>query len=64
MNPTQMFRGARDFLIARIYGSDEPVTSNALEAVASRLRRALSKAEAGVVLENLRGVGYRLRLTT
>lgn len=53
---------ARDILVERIYRFNEPVTSNALEAVAYRLRRALSEADADVVLESRRGVGYRLGL--
>jgi len=51
----------RDTLADRLYGFNEPVTPNALEAAVSRLRRALEAASAGVVLETRRGIGYRLR---
>ena len=36
------------------------MTSNALEAVVSRLRRKLAAANAGVQLDSRRGIGYRL----
>ena len=51
----------RDVLDERLYGYDEAVTPNALEASVSRLRRALGAADAGVVLEARRGIGYLLR---
>ncbi len=51
----------REVLIERIYGFDENATSNALEAAAYRLRRALDKADARVVLETRRNIGYTLR---
>jgi len=51
----------RDLLADRLYGFNEPVTPNALEAAVSRLRRALEEVETGVILETRRGVGYRLR---
>jgi DNA-binding response OmpR family regulator len=51
----------RDSLADRLYGFNEPVTPNALEAAVSRLRRSLEAASAGVVLETRRGIGYRLR---
>jgi DNA-binding response OmpR family regulator len=51
----------RDHLSERLYGFNEPVTPNALEAAVSRLRRSLDSAAAGVVLETRRGIGYRLR---
>jgi two-component system OmpR family response regulator len=51
----------RDVLDERLYSHDEAVTPNALEAVVSRLRRVLGAADAGVVLETRRGVGYQLR---
>jgi DNA-binding response OmpR family regulator len=52
----------RDLLEERLYGFDEPVTPNALEASVSRLRRALEEAQSGLVLETRRGIGYRLRV--
>jgi DNA-binding response OmpR family regulator len=51
----------RDILSDRLYGFNEPVTPNALDAAVSRLRRSLDRAGAGVVLETRRGIGYRLR---
>ena len=51
----------RDHLEERLYGFDEPVTPNALEAAVSRLRRALAAAKADLAIETLRGIGYRLQ---
>jgi two-component system OmpR family response regulator len=51
----------RDVLEEKIYGYDEPVTANALEAAVSRLRRALDEAGADVRIETRRGIGYLLR---
>ena len=50
----------RDVLEERIYGLDEPVTPNALEALVSRLRKKLDACHAGARIETRRGVGYRL----
>jgi two-component system, OmpR family, response regulator QseB len=50
----------KDALEDRIYALGEDVTSNALEAVVSRLRRKLAAAKAGVHLDARRGIGYRL----
>ena len=50
----------REHLEAEVYGYDDEIQSNALEAHVSRLRRRLSEAEAGVVLHGVRGVGYML----
>jgi DNA-binding response OmpR family regulator len=50
----------KDALEDRIYALGEDVTSNALEAVVSRLRRKLAAAKAGVQLDARRGIGYRL----
>ena len=50
----------RDMLAERLYGFNEPVTPNALDAAVSRLRRSLDAAGAGVRLENRRGIGFRL----
>ena len=36
------------------------LSPNAVEALISRLRKALTDAESGIVIETLRGVGYRL----
>ncbi len=50
----------RDALEERLYGLDEAVSSNALEAIVSRLRRRLAAAGTGLLLETVRGIGYRL----
>ena len=52
----------RAVLEERLYGFDDDVTPNALEAQVSRLRRRLSEAGADVALHTVRGVGYLLRL--
>ncbi|QUD88793.1 response regulator [Phenylobacterium montanum] len=54
----------RDVLEDRLYGYDQAVTPNALEAAVSRLRRALDEAGAGVRVETRRGIGYALRAET
>src|SRR5581483_4945210 len=36
------------------------LSPNAVEALVSRLRRALSETESGIAIETVRGVGYRL----
>ena len=50
----------RDQIEVALYGFDEPVTPNAIEAAVSRLRRKLEEAGAGNVLHTVRGVGYLL----
>ena len=50
----------KDALEERLYGFDEEVSANALEATASRLRRKLAAAGSCVQIESARGVGYRL----
>ena len=50
----------KDVLEERLYGFDEAVTHNALEATVSRLRRSLGECGAGVRIETKRGIGYRL----
>ena len=52
----------RDTLIDRLYGLKEDVSVNALEATMSRVRRKLAAHAAGVEIETLRGIGYRLNL--
>lgn len=44
-----------------VYGFDDEVQPNALEAIVSRLRRRLGEEDAGVILQCVRGVGYLLR---
>lgn len=51
----------KDALEERLYGFDEDVSGNALEASVSRLRRKLAAAGSGVGIEATRGIGYRLR---
>jgi DNA-binding response OmpR family regulator len=51
----------RAVLEERLYGFDDEVTPNALEAHVSRLRRRLSDAAADVSIHTVRGVGYLLR---
>jgi DNA-binding response OmpR family regulator len=53
MTPKRMIEEA-------LYGFDDDVTANSIEAQISKLRRALKLAGAGVVLETRRGIGYRL----
>ncbi len=50
----------RDGLEDRIYGFNEQVSGNALEAIVSRLRRRLAVADATTTVETVRGIGYRL----
>jgi two-component system response regulator QseB len=53
MTPKRMIEEA-------LYGFDDEVTANSIEAQISKLRRALRSAGAGVALETRRGIGYRL----
>lgn len=50
----------KDTLESKLYGFDEEVSPNSLEAHISRLRKRLSQAEASVTIHTLRGVGYLL----
>lgn len=50
----------RDALEDRLYGFDDDVSGNALEASVSRLRRKLAAAGSVVGIEATRGIGYRL----
>jgi two-component system response regulator QseB len=50
----------RESIEASLYAWDDAVTPNAIEAVASRLRRRLAEAGAGGMLHAVRGVGYYL----
>ena len=51
----------REHLEAQVYGYDDEISSNALEAHVSRLRKRLADAGARVILHGVRGVGYMLR---
>jgi DNA-binding response OmpR family regulator len=53
----------REHLEAQVYGYDDDISSNAMEAHISRLRKRLSEAGAGVVVHGVRGVGYMIRAT-
>lgn len=50
----------KDALEDRLYGFDDDVSGNALEATVSRLRRKLATARSTVHVEATRGIGYRL----
>jgi len=50
----------RDALADRLYGDEDDVSANALEATVSRLRRKLVSLESAVSIETVRGIGYRL----
>ena len=54
----------RDALEEGLYGFNESVSANALEAVVSRLRRRLHAAASSVTVEPVRGIGYRLASAT
>lgn len=51
----------KDVLEERVYGFEDEVGSNALEASVSRLRRKLRTARSDVRIEAARGIGYRLQ---
>ncbi len=53
MTPKRMIEEA-------LYGFDDEVCANSIEAHVSKLRRALRGAGADVKLETRRGIGYRL----
>lgn len=48
----------RERIEGALYSASEPVTPNALEAVASRLRRRFSELGENDILHTVRGVGY------
>ena len=50
----------KDALEDRLYGFDDEVSGNAIEATVSRVRRKLAAAQSGVRIEAVRGIGYRL----
>lgn len=50
----------KDVLEEKLYGFDEEVTANTMEANVSRLRKRLGNAGARVTIHTLRGVGYLL----
>ncbi|TPI48894.1 response regulator transcription factor [Mesorhizobium sp. B2-9-1] len=54
----------REALMEAVFGLDDEIQSNALDTHVSRLRRKLSEADGGVVINGIRGVGYLLREIT
>jgi len=50
----------KDVLESKLYGFDEDVSANSVEAHISRLRKRLNQAGASVNIHTLRGVGYLL----
>ena len=52
---------ARESLQAHVYGYDDEVQPNALEAHVSRLRKTLATKNSGVKIHTIRGVGYMLK---
>jgi two-component system response regulator QseB len=53
----------KEVLEEHLYGVDEEVSHNALEATISRLRKKLKTADAGVSIQAKRGIGYVLHLS-
>jgi len=51
---------AKDALEMKLYGYDDEVSHNSLEANVSRLRKRLSQTKASVKINTLRGIGYLL----
>jgi DNA-binding response OmpR family regulator len=51
----------RDSLNETVYGFDDDIQSNALDAHISRLRRRLTDAGADVEIHTIRGVGYLIK---
>ncbi|MEH6719886.1 MAG: response regulator transcription factor [Aurantimonas endophytica] len=54
----------RGSLEETVYSYDDEIQSNSLEANVSRLRRKLAEAGCGLVVKNLRGIGYFLHEPT
>jgi two-component system OmpR family response regulator len=53
----------RAALIEEIYGFDDEIESNTLEAQVSRLRKRLAELGGDVEIRSMRGIGYILRMT-
>ncbi|MCY1303200.1 Response regulator ArlR [compost metagenome] len=51
----------RAALMEAVFGLDDEIQSNALDTHISRVRRKLQEADAGVIINGIRGVGYLLR---
>jgi two-component system OmpR family response regulator len=54
----------RRTLQEEVYGMDDEIQSNALDAHVSRLRRKLDDVAAGVEIHTIRGIGYLMRRRT
>jgi two-component system OmpR family response regulator len=54
----------RRTLQEEVYGMDDEIQSNALDAHVSRLRRKLDDVAAGVEIHTIRGIGYLMRQRT
>ena len=52
---------SRASLMDAVFAADDEVQPNALDTQVSRLRRKLDKANSGIVINGVRGVGYLLR---
>jgi two-component system OmpR family response regulator len=53
----------RAAMIEEIYGFDDEIESNTLEAQVSRLRKRLAELGGDVEIRSMRGIGYILRMT-
>lgn len=53
----------RESLEEAVYGFDDEIASNTMEAHISRLRRRLAQRSSGVEIHTVRGVGYLMRAT-
>lgn len=53
----------RHDLIEAIYGFDDEIESNTLDAQVSRLRKKLAELGGNVEIRSMRGIGYILRMT-
>jgi two-component system OmpR family response regulator len=51
----------RDVLAETIYGFDDEIESNSLEAQMSRLRKKLAEIGSNIEIRSMRGIGYILR---
>jgi two-component system, OmpR family, response regulator QseB len=51
----------KDVLEDKLYGTDETVSGNAVEAAVSRLRRKLAAHGSVLQIESVRGIGYKLK---
>jgi DNA-binding response OmpR family regulator len=52
----------RDGLIETMYGFDEEIESNTIEAQVSRLRKRLAELGGDIEIRSIRGIGYILRM--